>query len=49
MMITAKDWNHSDYQHDSCVSFEQSKHENLGITELAWALNPRSLMLLWNQ
>ena len=27
MMITANDWNQSDYQQDSCVSFQQSKQE----------------------
>ena len=37
MMITAKDWNHSDYQHNLFGSLEQSKQENLGIIELAWA------------
>ena len=39
MMITAKDWNHSDYQHNLFGSLEQSKQENLGIIELAWAHN----------
>ena len=39
MMITAKDWNHSDYQHNFFGSLEQSKQENLGIIELAWAHN----------
>ena len=38
MMITAKDWNCSDYyQHDSYVLLEQSQQEILGIIELAWA------------
>ena len=27
MMITANDWNQSDYQQGSCVSFQQSKQE----------------------
>ena len=37
MMITAKYWNHSHYQHYSCVSLEQWKQENLWIIELALA------------
>ena len=37
--LTAKDWNHSDYQHNFFSSLEQSKQENLGIIELAWAHN----------
>ena len=35
--ITTKFWNHSDYQHDSCVSLEQWKQENLWIIVLALA------------
>ena len=29
IMITAKDWNCSDYQHDSCVSLEQSCNKKI--------------------
>ena len=37
MIITAKDWNHSEYHQNSCISLEQSWQENLGIIELTWA------------